>query len=334
MAIINRVTNMQLTSSFITTIQKQQYALERARGEIGSGLRVLNPSDDPSRAGSIVGLQAGIQRIDRYQQRIGLVTSILDQQEAALTSAESLLVRAREIGTQGANETLGVNERQLLAPEVFELRNALVALANTRVFGRYIYGGGDDGNPPFVVDSYTNPAGENQANVRYVFDDTDGRNITRTVQIGDSASVEITSPGENIFANAISALEQLGRSLAGYQTTVDGQGIPTGDGDAYTFPDDFSQQSADIRATLDLLQSAMRDNITVEKSRVGSRLARVDETRIINDSVKLNIEQSRSKFQDSDIIEAASRFANLEIGLEGSLRVGATINRLSLLSFL
>lgn len=336
MVLIGRTSNLRVTENFVADLTRQQLALENSRKEISTGLSVIDPSDDAGRAGSIASLQNNLQRLDRYQQRISLATNLLEQQDGLLESAEQILVRAKEIATQGANETLGAQERGLLAIEVFELRDALVTLANSTVQGRYIYGAGDDDDPPFDASTYTNPATvTDPAHTRYVFDAEDGTSTTRTVQISDYSSIRVNSAGDGIFENAITSLERLGRALSGYRTTPeDLSGLPDGGGVAFTFPDEYTEQTADILECIDLIEDARSNDITVERSSVGGRLSRLAEIHSINDSVKINVETSRSAFQDADIIEAASLFQNLQVGLEGALATGASINRLSLLDFI
>ncbi len=336
MSVVNRTTNLQTANAFAATILRQQVELERVRQEISTGLKVVNPSDDPGRAGTVAGFLADLQSLDRYKQRMGLVTNILNQQESTLDSAEIVLERARELANQSASETVGAEQRGLIAEEIFKLRDTLVGLANTKVNGQYIYGGGDGANPPFIADDYDFPVDTGDpAHVRYVFDDNPGRSLTRSAQLSESTSITITSPGDQVFENAISSLERLGRALSGYRTDPeDWSTTPTGTGNPFTFPDDYTAQTAAIRAAIDPLEAARNGDIVGERTRVGSSSARVEQELNINAQVKLNVEQLRATVQDTDIVEAASRFASLQTSLEGSLQTGVTINQLSLLDFI
>jgi len=323
-----RVTNIQTTLQFIDQITKQRQDVDRARQEVGTGIKVANPSDDPARAATISQFQSTIQRLDRHKQRIGSSIGLLESQESIVSGAESLVLRAQELAAQGANGVMSTSARAALAEEVFEIRDALVGLANSQYQGRYIYGGAQDDERPFQEDptGYTVPAAPSEAQKRYVFTTDDGADVTRSVQISDSDTVRITTSGDNVFSNAIAAVEQLGRALAGYNTDP----AQT----AYTFPDDYDQQTRQIRETIDLLSSARTNDLSPELTSIGSRLNRMTQSRDIIEAISLSTEQARSVVQDVDVFEAATRLSNLQLALEGLLTSGSRINDLTLLNFL
>ncbi|MCB0325303.1 MAG: hypothetical protein KDD69_17090, partial [Bdellovibrionales bacterium] len=67
---------------------------------------------------------------------------------------------------------------------------------------------------------------------------------------------------------------------------------------------------------------------------IGARMNRLDQTKQILDTLKISTEKSRASIQESDPFEAASRFAQLQTGLEALLASGSRINSLSLLNFI
>ena len=331
-----RVTNSRTTEVLIQQIFERRSSLETIRQQISSGIEVNVASDDPGKAGTILNLQSLLTRIDRHQDRISYATGFLEQQESTLDSADSIMVRVQEIATQGANESLSAENRKLLADEVFQLRDQMVALANTTYQGRYIYGGAADSTAPFTLGtSYTVP-GTTSAADRWVYNaaGNTGATQTRSVQVSDdvNSQVRVNTAG-SLFTPSITALEQLGRSLAGYRTTTAG-GVTTGAGTAYTQPADYKEQTNDIDRALDALKLARTNDIVVERSSVGARLARLDSVSTTLDSLKSSSEATRGDLQDADIFEASSNFANLQTSLQALLASSAQINNLSLLNYL
>lgn len=331
-----RIATNQAVATFIDQMFRNRLLIEKSRNEIASGLRVAEPSDDPGRSGSIATFQAALQRMDRHKQRIAFATNILEHQESTLDSANNVLTRAMELAEQGANGTYTPELREQIAAEVFQLRDQMVALANTTYQGLYIYGAADDDDQPFDAVQYLQaPLDPTQAaDSRYFYDNEAGTQTTRSVEISDSESVRVVTPGDQVFANAIGALEQLGRALSGYETTLDVNGLPDGNGLAYTFPGDEPRQQAHILRALDALKSAAENNIAIERTSVGSRLARLDQVANTLDSLKLSTEASRASIQDADPIEAASKFQQLQTQLQALLASGAQIQQLSLLNYL
>ena len=315
---------------------KQRLGMEQVRNELSSGTRVSNPSDDPARSGTIEQLRNTLERLDRHKQRMAYASNFLNQQEGVLQQARDLMTRAKELATQGANETVGTTLRAGMAVEVFQIRDALVNLANSKINGRYIYGNLDDDDPPVdQTTAYTVPAGTDVANTRYRFDNETGTGPTRSVQISDFTSMQITSSAGIVFGNAIGTLERLGRALAGYRSTPeDGSAIPDGGGVAFNLPGETSAQTDAIRLSINLIDDAVQDDIENERISVGGRLARVQIEQDLLETAKLETQKTRAELQDTDVAEAASRLNSLETAFQGTLSVGARINNLSLLDFL
>jgi flagellin-like hook-associated protein FlgL len=161
---------------------------------------------------------------------------------------DELLVRAKEIAQQGANEALSPSARAFLAEEVFQIRDQVVGLANSSYQGRYVYGGADDDDPPFDAGIYNEPI-TGPASIKYDFDAEIGTSQERSIKLTDDVSITINTPGDRVFGTTIEALERLGRSLSGYATTPD-SGITDGGGVGYVFPADYKIQTADIKKAI------------------------------------------------------------------------------------
>lgn len=331
-----RVTNVSTTLTFISQIFERREALDRTRAQVASGFRVEKPSDDPSRAATISQLQNTSKRLERHRERIASATGLLETQESVLNSVEQLLVRAREIGTQAANGTFSHETRESMSTEVFQLRDTLVSLANTKYQGVYLFAGAADTTAPFTASTYTNPSSSSDpANTRYVWTNATGSDQTRSIRVSDHDTVRITSSGEDIFSSAIAGLERLGRSLHGYRTTPeDLSTLPTGGGVAFNLPAEYGEQTSAILLATDAIESARHNDVVEERSSVGSRLNRILQAGELIDSVKVTTEQARATLQDIDIFEAASQLTALQTSLEGLLAAGNRINGLSLLDFI
>lgn len=330
-----RVTNLDTTRILIQQIFDRRISLEKVRESIASGIKVPFASEDPGKSGTILSLQATINRVERHKERIGFATSFLEHQESTLDSADNLLVRARELATQGANGSLSFQDRALVADEVFQLRDQLVALANTKFQGRYVYGGASDDQPPFISTPYLQAPLNTAlaANNRYYFNQLPGSDDTRNISITDDNTIRINTPGDQVFEDAIAGMDRLGRALAGYRTSLTG-GLPDGNGTAYTLPADYAEQTHDILAAMDSLEDARVNDIIQERSDVGARVSRLEQVTEILDNLKASTETSRSVLQDADLFEASAKFSNLETSLQALLASGAQINNLSLLNYL
>lgn len=310
--------------------------MQSLREQVATGYKIINPSDAPGKAGTIVQFQNLINRLDRHKERISYAENMLTQQELVVSDAADLMVRAKELAQQVTNETYSVEQRRQLATEVWSIRDAMVAAGNTRVLGKYIYGGNDDDDPPFDLGPapYTNPPGASvSANRHYIFDAEQGTANTRSVNITDDEILRVNTTG-TIFNSAINSLERLGRALEGYRTTPE-QSTSTPDlgGVAFTFPADYHAQTSALQNALDQIDTS-KDAFITEQSDLGARMNRLTQARSLVDSVREATEKNRVDIQDADLAEVASNLSNLQTSYQALLATGAQLQNLSLLDFL
>jgi flagellar hook-associated protein 3 FlgL len=329
---MTRVSDLQIAKSSIASIHRNRVAVDRMREQLSSGLRVAVPGDDATVAATISQLQNQIRRDDKHTLRIQNVRSALFAQDNIINEASNVLVRAKEIATQGSNETNGVSSRQQMAEEVFQLRDHLINLANSKFQGHYIYGGVDDDDPPYDAQTYTNPA-TGAASQRYVYDAEPGTDLTKEVKVTDELSITVNTPGDQVFDTAIQALERLGRALRGYATTPP-VGDPDGGGAAYTFPDDFATQTEDITNTIDLIETARSTDLSVERTNLAGRLARLDTAEALVASTQTNVQEVLTRIQNADTFAAASELNLKQTALESSLAATARTMGTSILDYL
>lgn len=325
-----RISQAQMIRSLVTGIQTNRRDVNKYSSETSSGLKVANPGDSTF-AGTISSLQGLSERLTAYQSRVNYVQGYFTAQDDVLDSTLDLLTRAKEIASQGANATNGENERAALSAEVFQLRNQLVTLANTKFQGQYLYSGSRTDTQPYPIPAtaqYTNGQGESLPRYGYA-----GNDATRTVEVAEGVSITMNTDGSRVFDNALWALDRLGRALQGYRTEPD-TGQPDGSGTAYVLPDDVEEQRADILAAIDLLDSAREVDINPERTDVAARLNRIQTVESLLKSNKLSTERVLSGFTDADIVDSATKLTMAEEALNASMSVTAKVMGLSILNYL
>ena len=87
--------------------------------------------------------------LEQFKGQRVVTTSLLEGTDTALQSAETLLLSAKELALRGANDTLGPEQRAILANEVGGLLHQAIALGNSDVNGRYLFAGQANDQPPF-----------------------------------------------------------------------------------------------------------------------------------------------------------------------------------------
>jgi flagellar hook-associated protein 3 FlgL len=331
---MTRVTEAQLASGLLNYTARHRSNINRLNDDISSGIRVRNPGDS-NVAGTISLMQQNLEKAEGYKNSIASAKSRIDFQDNVLTQVNELLVRAKEIATQAANESLSPTNRNQLSTEVMQIRDHLVSLANSQYQGKYIYGGTRDDAPPYNAQTYTNPStGLNSQ--RYTYSTaygTTGSGALKTVNLTDNLTLTLNTPGNQVFDDAIQGLERLGRSMAGYRTTLV-SGVPDGTSAAYTFPADYSTQTQDIKAAMDFLDSARQNDISVERVDLAGRMRRIETAESLVNLTKTTSKEALDSLQNTDMYTAATDLSQAQTALQASLTVSTKVLQMSILDYI
>jgi flagellar hook-associated protein 3 FlgL len=216
--------------------------------------------------------------------------------DAALTSANSQVLRARDLALQGANAgSTGATAREALAAEVDQIRAGLVDTANSTYLGRPVFGGVTAG--PRAYD----PAGT------YV--GTPGA-VERTISVGSSIQVDVD--GQTAFGPTGSSVFD---HLAALSTA-----LRAGD-------------QAGISASITAL-NADRDRITTTQTDVGTRQIRVEAAIQAASDDELKLKTQLSDVENADLPKVIVDLQMQQTAYQASLAATARVMQPSLLDFL
>jgi len=212
-----RISSGHSYSQFLSGLQTNQYALTKSQAQISSGLRLLRPSDDPSATSRVIGLRSRLSHTNSYGKSAQDGRSRVDFSASVLQDSSELLTEIRTLVIQSMNGTLNDDDRKSLGAEISFLREQMLELGNSRISGRYVFGGSATGGAPFKESS----AG-GLKHVSYA-----GNKGLQEVPVGEGVEIPINVPGSDIFAKN----EATGTTFSGLTgissgTTADmGQGI-------------------------------------------------------------------------------------------------------------
>jgi flagellar hook-associated protein 3 FlgL len=300
----------------LTNVDRTRLRLARIQEQASTGLRINRPSDDPAGAGAAGVLRMRLESASQLERNIGQAEIRLNNAESALADVTDLLIRARELAIQAANDTLDAAGRRMVAAEVEGLHSRLVSAGNTRGGGAHLFAGFASATPPFVE---SGPF-------------VDGQPAPTVSFAGDVNEVEIEiDEGLRIAA------------------TLNGQRVFLGDGDGDASPDAGSEDLFSVLGDLyDALHADDRDAISAitqridvaqsqiseERARLGGRSARVLAQREALARREVQLQASLSDAQDADSVRVLSDLVREEAALESSLAVAARLFQPSLLDFL
>ncbi len=153
-----RVTMQTINANILNNLNRISESLDQINRRITSGKEISKPSDDPVTLAGALSLRSSLTQLTQYQENIAYGLNITNASENALTQTKEQVMRARTLALQYINASMTAENRALGAEEVKGLYEQALALANSQVEGKYIFGGYrttgyDDIEPtPFVKD--------------------------------------------------------------------------------------------------------------------------------------------------------------------------------------
>jgi flagellar hook-associated protein 3 FlgL len=327
---MRRVSENQTTRLLVSHALNNKQRIGEISNQLTTGVKASKPSDSAD-AGAISRYRQQVAKSDSYMTTIAQTKSFLEFQDGVMGEANEILIRARELAQQSANETLSGTSREQIAQEVYQLRDQMASLANSTYQGRYVYSGTDDDDAPFDKTTYDEPA-TGEPNVRYVFDGEAGKKVGKSVQITDEIKVNLNTPADDLFGGSIEALERLSRALGGYKT-LPASGTPDGTGGAYTLPDQLHDQTDAIKDSIDLLNTAREKTLIPERVVIGGRLRRLETAQALLELTKNSAKEVLSRIQEVDETEAAANLQQAQTALQASYSITAKILRMTILDY-
>ncbi|SMF36304.1 flagellar hook-associated protein 3 FlgL [Alteromonadaceae bacterium Bs31] len=189
-----RISSLQIFNIANKGMAEANQSLIKTQEQLSTGVRVLNPSDDPVASTKIMQLTNDIANITQYRKNIDIAENNLVLEESSLKSASNLLQRIQELAVQAGNTaTLSPSEYSALASEVDARLDELKNLLNSQnANGDYIFGGYKSRGAPFD--------GSSSSGFNYRGDD--GQQF---IKIANNTTIAASDSGKALFVDVESA---------------------------------------------------------------------------------------------------------------------------------
>jgi flagellar hook-associated protein 3 FlgL len=291
---------MRVTNSIAYTMQLKNMneSLEKLYEysvKAGSGKRFQVPSDAPTVAVESISIKSTLKSMEYYTSTAESSRDWLAATEFALQNVSDMGARAQVIVARGLNDSLGAEERAVIAEELDGILEQVVGTANYQYRDRYLFSGFSTKTKPFernatgpveTVD-YLPPAGPFQA-------------IQRDIAPGETITVNLDGPStfDPLFEAIIATRDALNANDMGTLQTA--------------FAD---------------LQNAS-NNVTNQLTTIGSRTRNIETTITRNQNSTIELQALLSQKADANMAEAISQLSNQEVVYQAVLQVGAKANTL------
>ncbi|QYY29621.1 MULTISPECIES: flagellar hook-associated protein FlgL [Cupriavidus] len=146
-----RVATSTLYQQGLASMNMQQSSLLHIQQQLGTGRKVLTPSDDPVAATRALGVTQASAINDQYTTSRNQANISLGMEENTLSTVTTVTQNIQTLLVQAGNGTLSDVDRASLATALKGQYEQLLGLANADDGnGQYLFGGTLSGSPPFV----------------------------------------------------------------------------------------------------------------------------------------------------------------------------------------
>jgi flagellar hook-associated protein 3 FlgL len=288
----NRAIQQRLTSAY------DRYNDQADR--VASNRRFRRASEDPVAASQAAMLQEHLDHLQAVAKSSDDASARLNITDAKLTQASDSYNRIHELLLQAANGTVGPDGRAAIAHELTQIRDGLVALANSDYLGSPLFAG-LSGQPAVSYDTGTGS---------WVFN-------------GDATDVieRRISPTESLRVNTTAA-----------------ETFQSASTDIYTMLDDAvdaldAGDLAGITTSITSLEE-LRNSLFGAHALIGAAANRVTTAADRNSATQIAVENQLSLVRDVDLAEAITQQKMYETAYQAALSVTGRTMNLSILDYL
>lgn len=116
-------------------LSTQQKRLEHSQAALASGSRIVNAADDAAGLSISENIRGQVTGIRMARQNSFNAQSLIQVSEGGLNEINNIMIRLRELGVQGASDTVSDVERQFLDQEAQQLVDESERIAQSTRFG-------------------------------------------------------------------------------------------------------------------------------------------------------------------------------------------------------
>jgi flagellin-like hook-associated protein FlgL len=136
-----RISDSNTFRHFITNYYRIKEELDRSNQEIGSGKKLLKPSDNPVDYSRSIVTRSNMNKIDQFNKNINYNLAYSKEVQSALSGIEKTLIDIKDETLSVLNGTMDDDERKAVSDYILANIEDLKNTANTKYLGKSIFAG-------------------------------------------------------------------------------------------------------------------------------------------------------------------------------------------------
>jgi flagellar hook-associated protein 3 FlgL len=293
-----RVTQNTISNHVLENLQVIQQRQDQLEQESSTGLKVSAIGDDPITSQQILKLKSQTAQSNQYARNITSGTSMLTMATSAMSSMTNTLTSLKQLAIQMSTATNNDSARAAGVLQLQQMKSQMVALGNTQLNGKYIFGGFKNDTPPFdaTTGAFT------------------GTTDATSLEIAPGSSVPVTYSGGTLIAGAGGGTDIMG--------IFDNLIAAVGSGNLTA-----------VQGQLGAIDSAATQ-ITSAQAVVGASMNRLSTASSVASDMNIATSQVLSSIQDADFTQVVSDLSKQQTAYQAAIAASAKISQVSLLDYL
>ncbi len=161
-----RITDSNTNSTSARRVNAHRSQISILQERLATGKRINRASDDPQGAEAVINIRTSQTEIAQFKRNASAVKQKLTVADDSLGNYENILDRVKTLISQGMSGTATQEAKNAIAVELESLRERILAVANSKSGGEFVFGGDRQNEPPF--DPTTAAPSSTPSSVRYV----------------------------------------------------------------------------------------------------------------------------------------------------------------------
>lgn len=338
-----RITTNMMSNKYIKNLNKSANDMNYLNEKVSTGRKFFKGSEDPVSAIKAYKLRREYRSTEMYDTNIKDVDSFLTTAETNLTEISDNLETVYKSYLKGINGTMSSDDREIIAKELDNLQQSVLASLNGKFSDRYVFGGTSKEELPFTLD--------NNGELLYKGINVNSNNAALEELSKEVINIDLglgmTFNGSNLNQDTVFNISMAGISFMGYGDAVDENGTTKVDSEGKSVPnnlytligkmkdvlrsDDYSLEK--ITPFIDEFES-QKNQVLVSITDIGAKTNYLDFLKLRNEDNQYNLNEKLVEVEEVDSAEAIVDFAMQEYSYNAALSMGNKILQNSFIDFM
>jgi len=294
-----RISTTLMFRTGLETLHSQQSELMHLYQQVGTGRRMVTPSDDPLASSRALHMGQATAQNARFSANRHIANDALALEDSVLDTTAKALQEVRTRMVEAGDGGYSDKDRQALAATLRHARDLLANQANAKDGnGQYLFSGSTGDKPPYIPGGGTNSWVPNPDLVKG----------TRNIQVDETRQISSADMADRVFKDPASDKDL----FAVLDGVIDALEKPVAD-----YPGGSEAMQNLLLSSMDTLD-AIHDNVLTVRASVGARQQEIEALNTNGELRNLNYRKELSSLEDANYYEATSMLTLRQASLEAA----------------